>query len=74
MPTQLENLLARRDRILEELAAMDACKPGGRPNASGGTSGEKILDHRGYRESLYSELERINGLIPALDGPWEIVN
>lgn len=69
MATQLENLTARRDAICAELAALDDTEPGGRPNVSG--PGQ--VDHVGYKDGLYRELERLRALIDMLEGPSEQV-
>lgn len=69
MATLLENLIARRDAIGVELAALSSSKPGGLPNSSGpGAS----VDHQGYKASLYAELREINQQIAAAEGPFEI--
>ena len=65
MSTDLENLQARRTSILAELAALDANAPGGLPNGPPG------IDHVGYKDSLYRELEQIERRIAALQGPIE---
>jgi hypothetical protein len=69
MATDLENLQARKAAILAELAALDTTKAGGLPNASG--PGVNV-DHVGYRDSLYRELEKIDQLIAAAEGPFEV--
>ncbi len=69
MPTPLGQLETRRDAILVELAGLDATRAGGLPNS---TLGE--VDHVGYRKSLYDELEAINRLIAAAEGPFEIAS
>lgn len=74
MATYLANLLARRDAIGTELAAITATAAGGKPNAS--ATG---IDHVGYKDGLYRELKEINDLIAAAGGavndagPWEEV-
>ncbi len=66
MATNLDNLLARKAAIIAELAALDSTKAGGLPNAPGQP------DHQGYKQGLYDELAKINQLISAEDGPYEI--
>lgn len=70
--TLIASLETRRDAIGEELAALDATKAGGKPNAA--ASG---IDHTGYKKSLYDELAAIASMLSVyqarLDGPWEIV-
>ncbi|MGQ0637317.1 MAG: hypothetical protein ACT4QC_22140 [Planctomycetaceae bacterium] len=68
MPSDLENLLARRSNLLAELAALNAAASGGKPTYS--LDGQQV-DHTHYRLSLYSELESINRQIGALTGPFE---
>ncbi len=71
MPSDLENLTARKSAIYAELAAISSTTAGGRPNINGGGMG--TVDHMGYKKSLYEELDKINGLIEsASEGPWEI--
>jgi hypothetical protein len=73
MPSDLDNLKTRRTAIYTELAALDATKAGGKPNASGGSA---AIDHVGYKDGLYRELrelnEQINIAAAAADGPWEV--
>lgn len=69
MATLLENLIARRDAIGEELAELANNKAGGKPNYSGANS----IDHVGYKDGLYRELEQLNNQIAAHQGPVEIV-
>ncbi len=62
--TYLENLTTRRDAIATKLAAMDGTNstPGDLPT----TSGEGVnVDHVGYKDGLYRELDRLNALIDA---------
>lgn len=77
MATELENLRTRRATIAARLAALtDGTGIGDKPNASGGQS----VDHVGYKDGLYRELEQINKQIQILiatdtdsgGGPWEI--
>jgi len=71
MPTPLENLETRRDAICAELAAMGPTAAGGKPNSSGADS----IDHVGYKDGLYRELDEINKQIAAINSqePWEII-
>lgn len=62
----LDDLITRRDAIGAELAALDATKAGGLPNAPGS------VDEVGYKDGLYRELERLNDLIAKTGGPTEI--
>ena len=69
MATALENLIARRDTICEELAALSSSKAGGLPNATGaGVS----VDHQNYKLNLYKELDEIEKRITAMQGPVDI--
>lgn len=70
MATDLNNLQTRRSAILAELAAMTSESSGGKPSYS--IDGQKV-DHTAYRLSLYEELERIDRLIAAASGPFEVV-
>ena len=54
-----------------ELAALDDTKAGGRANVSGAGS---ALDHVGYKDGLYRELESLNGIISKLEGPFEVTS
>ncbi|MBC8868019.1 MAG: hypothetical protein H8E44_01310 [Planctomycetes bacterium] len=67
--TEVTNLQTRRAAIIAELAALDATKAGGVPNAIGGV---EEIDHQGYKQGLYDELARINELIAQVSGPWEV--
>ncbi len=63
-PTQMmEDLAARRDAIFAELAGMSTTSPGGLPNTSG--TGDHV-DHQGYKQGLYDELDRIDVLLEKL--------
>lgn len=64
MATDYQNLLTRRSAICAELAALTATAAGGKPNASGGSG---AVDHVGYKDGLYRELETINGLLASLE-------
>jgi hypothetical protein len=70
MPGDLENLLARKSSILAELAQLTAASPGGKPTYS--IDGQ-MVDHAGYRKSLYDELAILDRLIAAARGPIEQV-
>lgn len=62
-------LTTRKEAILAELAALTADAAGGRPNISGGGG---MVDHVGYKRSLYDELTQINIQLDAMQGPWEL--
>jgi hypothetical protein len=68
MPTDLANLQSRKSAILAALAALASTSPGGKPtyNIDG-----QMVDHTQYRLSLYQELEAIDRLIAAAQGPFE---
>ena len=55
MATFLENMEARRLAISVELAALASTEAGGKPNAAG----PNTVDHVGYKDGLYRELEGI---------------
>jgi hypothetical protein len=60
MATLVENLKARRAAIGVELAALTSTAAGGKPN----NKSEGInVDHVGYKEGLYRELESLKTLI-----------
>lgn len=58
----LTDLIARRDAVAGELATINAAKPGGLPNSSGGGDSP---DHQGYKRGLYDELKELDALIEA---------
>lgn len=60
MSAYIDGLLARRDTIAAELAALNntANKPGAKPNLTN-TDGGAALDHQGYKDALYRELKEI---------------
>jgi hypothetical protein len=78
-PIYIQNLEARRSAIADELAALDATKAGGKPNAGGPAGG---TDHVGYKDGLYRELREIEEMIRSYyeteavkdnaNQPWEI--
>lgn len=73
MATDLANLITRRNNITAELAALTSSAAGGLPNA-----GKSGIDHVGYKDGLYRELETINRLIASADdggagGAWETI-
>lgn len=77
MSAFLTNMLARRDAIAIELAALSASAAGGKPNANGEGGG---VDHVGYKDGLYRELAAIEAAIDGyhrtaatMAGPFEIV-
>lgn len=77
------NIVRRLEAIAAELAQLDACAAGGKPNVlteDGGTT----IDHVGYRKSLLAEMEFLENRLKnaaeveqALnadsDGPFEIM-
>ena len=63
MPTDLENLQTRRSAIYTELAAITSTAAGGLPNSDAGG-----IDHVGYKDGLYRELEQINAQIATASG------
>ncbi|TWT30713.1 hypothetical protein [Blastopirellula retiformator] len=65
------DLLARRDAILTELAAMATSDVGALPNTSG--PGDHI-DHVGYKKSLYDELKQISDTLELIQGPAESIS
>lgn len=67
--TALNNLLARKQQITTELAAMAAGTLPAVPNAQGAGS----IDFVGYRKSLYDELRSIDELIAVMQGPFEVM-
>lgn len=68
MSEELDSLLSRRATILAQLKTLDRGEPGGNPNISA----PSMIDHVGYRKSLYEELKDINALITSMGGPWEV--
>jgi len=58
--TVLSNLQTRRAAVAEEIAALDSTKAGGLPDTADGR-----IRHQAYKEGLYKELERLDGLIAA---------
>ena len=70
MTTSLENILARKATIIQELANLNHCSIGGRPNMQI----EGAIDHQSYKRGLYDELRNINELITSIEGPWEVVS
>jgi hypothetical protein len=74
--TYLDNLIARRNAISAELAALGVSKAGGLPNTTGAGSG---TDHVGYKDGLIRELKEVNELIKdamsnggGTGDPWEV--
>lgn len=66
----LTALTTRRSAILTEIAALVPANSGGRPNVNGGGAG--TVDHVGYKDGLYRELDNINKQIDIMSGPWEV--
>ena len=67
----IDNLVARRTAVLAEIAALDSTKAGGLPDVQGGGV---AIQHQAYKNGLYEELERLNAMITAFEGPWEVVS
>lgn len=63
MATALENARTRYNAIWAELAALTSSAAGGKPNASGG---DNTIDHVGYKDGLYRELEALEKRFPVL--------
>jgi len=66
----IDALETRYAAIFTELAALDATKAGGLPNAQ--QSG--AVDHVGYKDGLYRELAAIRAELAALDGSFEVIS
>lgn len=64
MPTDLEQLQTRKAHILAELATLDS-------RASYRIDGQAV-DHDRYRRSLLDEVAKIDRLVSAAEGPWEL--
>lgn len=64
MATALENLRAARDALSAQYAALvsDATQAGGKPNASG----DGMVDHLGFRQQIWRELQEIDKAIASL--------
>jgi len=62
----IADLLVRRRALAAEIAALDATKPGGRPNAKEGD-----YDHAEYLKRLYLELRSVDEAILELRGGGE---
>ncbi len=65
MASDLANLVTRRSSILAELAALD----GSPPDYS---KGNQSIQWAAQRRQLTDELARLNEMIAAFDGPWEV--
>ena len=68
MATAAENLLTRRDAICVELAALTSTANGGKPTSN--IDGQ-MVDHVGYKKSLYEELAFIDKQLAGLQSPSE---
>ena len=68
MPSDLQNLLARKAAITAELASLSSTANGGKPSYS--IDGQHVR-HTEYKLSLYEELKMIDQLIVAAEGPFE---
>ena len=64
MPSDLDNLLARRTAILTELGTLAS-------RVSYKIDGQEV-DHNAYRKSLLAELKALNELIDSMQGPFEV--
>lgn len=82
-PAYITSLKTRRTAICAELAALSSVGAGGKPNTAGG--GGAHVDHVGYKDGLYRELEAIDKLIAdaganvqaedlLANGPWEVIS
>ena len=79
--TVLEALKTRREYVANQIAAIIMTGVGGKPNAMTADGGTTI-DHVGYLDSLYRELEQLDAAIiredevqssiEGSDPPWEI--
>lgn len=73
MATAIENLTTRRNAVAAELAALTSTSAGGGLNYN--VDGQ-MVDHVGYRKSLYEELKQIDEAIAAINatdnGPFMI--
>lgn len=67
MATYVENLIARRDKVAADLAAIDVSKP------DYSIEGQSI-SHAANRAALLAELDTLQRLIARANGPWKIVN
>ena len=70
MATVAENLATRKAAIAVELAAMSSTANGGKPSYS--INGQSV-SHTEYRKSLYEEMQMLDGLIAAAEGPYEVI-
>lgn len=67
--TVTTKLMARRDAILDELAALNSSAAGGKPDST--LTG---IQHVAYKKSLYEELGMLNQQIALTgDGPCEVL-
>ncbi len=71
MASDLDNLIARRSAVYAELAALTPAANGGKPTYS--IDGQSV-DHVGYRKSLLEEIQILNALIAAAQGPFEVID
>lgn len=65
MATDLANLMTRRSNILAQLAGLDASLPDY-------TKGNQSVQWASQRRQLMDELNALNNMIAAFDGPWEV--
>ena len=69
MSAYQDDLITRRDAVADNIASLSDSNYD-LPNSSGQSS----IDFTGKIESLYKELERINALIAAADGAYEVTS
>ena len=65
MPSDLENLMTRKSAILAELAEWETGKP------TYGKAGQRV-EWTEYRRSLWEEVQKLDQLIAAAQGPFEL--
>jgi len=71
MATDLENLKTRRSAILSELASGQTASGDSLRKPSYSIDGQTVSWDQ-YRKSLYEELEKIDHLLVAAQGPVEV--
>ena len=70
MATNIQNMETRIAAIYTELAALSASTAGGLPNASGSDT----IDHVGYKDGLYRELEQLEARLMSATGAFEVTS
>lgn len=68
MPSEIDDLLATRANLIATLRVESAS-----PKPSYSINGQSV-DWNGYRASLMQQIESINQMIAAIEGPWEVVH